>query len=84
MNGKYCCGFQALCLKLAAATSISRSLLSSSCTSHIMDARKGTKPADYVAKYLKAQEQNSSNEEHEEIETFEFDDVEPSMVLFRR
>ena len=72
MNGKYCCGFQALCSKWAAATSLSLSILSSTSTLHIIDARKRIKTGDYVAKYLKAQDHNSSDEEQAEIESFEF------------
>ena len=48
-----------------------------------MEARRRTKAANYVAKYLKAQENNSSDEERQQIETLEFDDFEPFMVLFR-
>ena len=48
-----------------------------------MDPRKGSKSAEYVAKYLKAQDNNPSDEERQQIEDFEFDDFEPFMVLFR-
>ena len=66
MNGKYCCGFQALCSKwVAAILFLFRSYLLP------------------VPCYLKAQENNSSDEEREEVKTFEFDDFEPFMVLFR-
>ena len=48
-----------------------------------MEARKGTPAAGYSSKYLKEQD-HSSEEEQEEAETFQFDDFEPFMVLFRR
>ena len=83
MIEKYCCGFQALYSKWVAATSISLSIFSSTSTLLTMDARKGSNCAEYVAKYLKAQDNNSSDEERQQIETFEFDDFEPFMVLFR-
>ena len=46
-----------------------------------MASRKGTLTAAYVASYLK--DNASSDEEQEEVETFEFADFEPFMALYR-
>ena len=60
-------------------------LLFSSCapifnyTLQNMEARKAS--SSFITKYLK--EQDHSSEEEKEAESFEFDDFEPFMVLFR-
>ena len=46
-------------------------------------SKKRNIAAGYISKYLKEQD-HSSEEEQEEAETFQFDDFEPFMVLFRR
>ena len=78
MKGKYCCGFQALCSAWVSAIFTYSDLIFHSHLA-IMAARKGTRTAYVVANYFA-----SSDEEQEEVETFEFADFEPFMASFRR
>ena len=50
----------------------------------MLNGWKGSNLAVYVANYFKAQDNASSNEEHGEVESFEFADFKPFLALCRQ